>query len=504
MRSIRSRYAQGRILLRLLLLTIVVLAIVVVANALMQRPLQPQVPAASPLPIDPPAAARRLAKVITMPTVSYEDPGRLDRAAFERLHAFLTDHYPRVREQLDRYVIADLSLLYTWPGSDPDLPAVMLTAHQDVVPADASDWTQPPFEGVIEDGYIWGRGAMDDKVGVLGILEATEYLLGIGFQPRRTIYFAFGHDEELDGTGAAAIAAELQAQGARIDFVLDEGMMIVEGIVPGLDAPAALIGLAEKGYANVTLSVETTGGHASVPPHETAVGILAKALTRLQANPMRARFEGPVQDMFRWLSPEMSLGPRIVLGNLWLFGPLVRAELTRSPETNAAIRTTAAPTMLSASDAPNVLARQASAVINCRILPGDSIEGTLEHVRRVVDDPRVQVVLGPGEANGPTPVSPVDADAFEHIAASVRAVFPDAVVAPSLVIPATDARHYGALTDKVYRLLPISVTAEDVARFHGIDERISVQGYADVISFYAEVMRRAASSVPQQKGVGDK
>lgn len=504
MRSIGARLAQGRILLRLLLLTILVLAVVLIANALMQRPLQPQVPAASALPIDPQAAARRLAKAITMPTVSFEDPKRLNRAAFERLHAFLTDHYPRVREQLDRQVVADLSLLYTWPGSDPDLPAVMLTAHQDVVPADEAQWSQPPFSGVIEDGYIWGRGSMDDKVGVLGILEAAEYLLGTGFQPRRTIYFAFGHDEELDGTGAAAIAEELRARGARVDFVLDEGMMIVEGIVPALAPPAALIGVAEKGYANVTLRVDAPGGHASIPPHETAVGILATALTRLGASPMRARLEGPVQEMFRWLSPQMSIGPRIVLGNLWLFGPLVRAELARSPETNATIRTTAAPTMLSASDAPNVLARRASAVVNYRILPGDSIEGVLEHVRRAVDDPRVQVELGPGQANEPTPVSPIDTDAFAHIAASVRAVFPETVVAPSLVIPATDARHYGALTDKVYRLLPISVTAQDVARFHGIDERISVTGYADVISFYTQLLRRAASSVPQQKGVGDK
>jgi carboxypeptidase PM20D1 len=498
--STGPRAIHGRILLRLLALVVFVLAVVLIAHALIQRPLQPDVPVASPLPIDPQAVARRLARAISMPTVSYDDPERLDRAAFERLHAFLTDHYPRVREQLDREIVNELSLLYRWPGIDPELPAVMLTAHQDVVPADAADWTQPPFAGVIADGYVWGRGAMDDKVGVLGILEAAEYLLGTGFQPERTIYFAFGHDEELDGTGAAAITAMLASQNADVDFVLDEGMMIVEGIVPGLDKPAALIGLAEKGYANVTLSVEAEGGHSSVPPHETAVGILAAAVARLESNPMQSGLTGPVQDMFRWLAPEMSLGPRLVLGNLWLFDPLVRTELARNPATNATIRTTAAPTQLSASKAPNVLARRASAVVNYRILPGDTVEGVLDHVRRAVDDPRVQVELGPGEAHDPTPVSPLHAEGFGHIAASVRAVFPDAVVAPSLVIPATDARHYGALTDRVYRLLPIAVTSEDVARFHGIDERISIEGYADVIGFYAELMRRAATHSEQKRG----
>ncbi len=494
MRSIGARHASGRILVRLLLLTVLTLAVVLLIHGLTQRSLQPVVAAAPPVSIEPQAAARRLAEAIRIRTISYEDPAKIDDKAFERLHALLEESFPLLHERLERQVVADLSLIYTWAGADPSLPAVMLTAHQDVVPADASDWTQPPFDGVIEGDFIWGRGAMDDKVGVLGILEAAEYLLATGFEPERTLYFAFGHDEELDGTGAVAIAAALKARGAQIEFVLDEGMMIVEGIIPGLEAPAALIGLAEKGFANVTLSVETQGGHSSVPPQQTAVGILAAAVARLEDNPMQARLEGPVQEMFRWLAPEMSLGPRIVIGNLWLFGPLVSAQLASVPETNATIRTTAAATMLSASDAPNVLARRASAVINYRVLPGDTLEDVLGHVRRVVDDARVRVELGPGEANGPTAVSPVDADAFDHIAASVRAAFPEAFVAPSLVIPATDARHYGALTDKVYRLLPIAVATEDVARFHGIDERITIAGYADAISFYAELIRRAAWS----------
>lgn len=268
--------------------------------------------------------------------------------------------------------------------------------------------------------------------------------------------------------------------------------MIVEGIIPGLGPPAALIGLAEKGYANVTLTVETAGGHSSIPPDETTVGILSAAVARLEANPMPARLEGPVEQMFRWVSPEMPLLPRIVLGNLWLFGPLVRAELAGSPPTNATIRTTAAPTMLSASQKANVLARRASAVINYRLLPGDSLDDLRAHVRLAVDDPRVKISFAPGDPNLATPVSPVDSKSFADIAASVRAVFPQVVVAPSLVIPATDARHYGTLTSNVYRLLPIVVTAEDLERFHGIDERISVDGYVDAINFYAEIVRRAS------------
>jgi len=460
--------------------------------------LQPEPSALERLPVDVQSAANRLADAVRIKTVSYEDPARIDKAAFRRLHAFLEANYPQVHERLEVRVVDDLSLLYTWPGSVPDLPALLLTAHQDVVPAEASDWRQPPFAGVIEGGYIWGRGTMDDKVGVLGILEAAELLLIAGFEPRRTIYFAFGHDEELDGDGAKAIAAHLKAQNARIDFVLDEGMMIVEGIIPGLAPPAALIGLAEKGYANVTLAVETDGGHSSIPPQETAVGILSRAVARLESNPMPAHMEGPVKQMFRWLSPEMSLGPRIVLANLWLFRPLVQAELARSPPTNATIRTTAAPTMLSASKKANVLARRASAVVNYRLLPGDSLQDVLAHVRDAVNDPRVKLSFAPNEPTAATSVSPVNSEGFRNIAASVRGVFPQVVVAPSLVIPATDARHYAIVSDSVYRLLPIVVTAEDLERFHGIDERISVKGYADAISFYAEVMRREVSGQSEE------
>lgn len=485
-------HARGGALIRLLLLLVIVLAVVLVVRGLAVGSMQPEASSIERLPVDPQKAAERLAEAVRISTVSYEDPDKIDKAAFLRLHALLEKFYPKVHERLQRQVVNDLSLLYTWPGSDPGLPAAMLTAHLDVVPAQASDWSQPPFAGNISGGFVWGRGTMDDKVGVLGILEAAEHLLAAGFVPRRTIHFAFGQDEELDGHGADAIAARLKEQGAQIDFVLDEGMMIVEGIIPGLGPPAALIGLAEKGYANVTLTVETAGGHSSIPPDETAVGILTAAVARLEANPMPTRLEGPVKEMFRWVSPEMSLVPRIVLGNLWLFGPLVRAELAGIPATNATVRTTAAPTMLSASDKANVLARRASAVINYRLLPGDLLDDVRAHVRRVVDDPRVEINFAPGEPNDATPVSPVDSESFKHIAASVRAVFPQVVVAPSLVIPATDARHYGSLTNNVYRLLPIVVTAEDLDRFHGIDERIAVKGYADAVNFYAEIMRRSS------------
>ena len=335
MQSMGPRFERGRTLIRLLLVLILVLAVTVVGRGLALGSLQPEVSSVERLPVDPQKAAERLAEAVRIATVSYEDRDRIDRDAFLRLHALLENLYPLVHQRLQREAVSDLSLLYTWPGSDPNLSAALLTAHLDVVPAQASDWSQPPFAGNISDGFVWGRGTMDDKAGVLGILEAAEHLLAAGFEPRRTIHFAFGHDEELGGNGAEAITARLKEQGAKIEFVLDEGMMIVEGIIPGLGPPAALIGLAEKGYANVTLAVESEGGHSSMPPGETAVGILSAAVARLEANPMPSRLEGPVEAMFRWVSPEMSLAPRIVLGNLWLFGPLVRAELAGSPPTNA-------------------------------------------------------------------------------------------------------------------------------------------------------------------------
>ena len=455
---------------------------------------QLQVAPAQAIAVDRDGAAKRLAEAIRFQTVSFQDPAEPSVKEFDRLHAFFTISFPRLHQQLSKETINAHSLLYMWKGKEARLKPILLMGHMDVVPVESATekhWTRPPFSGEIAEGYIWGRGTMDDKVGVLGILEAVEYLLNVDFQPQRTIYLAFGHDEEIGGhNGAGKIVELLRGRGVELEFVLDEGMNIVDGVISGIAAPAALIGIAEKGYLSLELSVETAGGHSSIPPAETAIGIVSRSLQRLEAAPFPARLSGPTRRMLEFLGPEMAWAKRLALANLWLFDPLVRKQLAASPLTNAAIRTTLAPTLFHAGVKENVLPTQASAVVNLRILPGDTIAGATAHVRATIDDPRVKIIPLPVRME-PSAVSDIEAASFSVIHRTIRQTVPEALVAPALLVAATDSRHYAGLTKNIYRFLPITLRPEDASRYHGIDERISLEDYARCVRFYAQLIRNS-------------
>jgi carboxypeptidase PM20D1 len=287
------------------------------------------------------------------------------------------------------------------------------------------------------------------------------------------------------------IAARLAERGVKPDLVLDEGGAVVAGFLPGMDRPVATIGVAEKGYLSVELSVQSEGGHSSIPPPQTAVGILSAAVARLEEHPVPANLDAVVRGTLDHLGPELPFLARAVTANLWLFAPFVERTLARVPATNASIRTTTAATMFAAGVKENILPSTGRAVVNFRILPGDSVESVLQHVRRVVGDPRVEVNPLP-YANEPSPVAPPDSEAFRVLHRTVRQIFPDAVVAPSLVLGATDARHYVSLTPNVYRFLPIRLLPDDVRRFHGIDERLAIEDYATAVRFYVQLLRNLA------------
>jgi carboxypeptidase PM20D1 len=455
---------------------------------------QLQVAPAQAIAVDRDGAARRLAEAIRFQTVSYQDPAEPSVREFDRFHAFLTRLFPRLHRRLTKENVNAHSLLYTWQGKEARLKPMLLMGHMDVVPVDAATekhWTHPPFSGQIAGGYIWGRGTMDDKVSVLGILEAVEYLLSVDFQPQRTIYLAFGHDEEIGGAnGAGKIAELLRGRSVELEFVLDEGMNIVDGVIPGIAAPAALVGIAEKGYLSLDLSVETAGGHSSIPPAETAIGIVSRALQKLEATLFPARLSGPTRQMLEFLGPEMAWAKRLALANLWLFDPLVRKQLADSPLTNAAIRTTLAPTLFHAGVKENVLPTQASAVVNLRILPGDTIAGATEHVRTTIDDPRVKITPLPIRVE-PSAVSDIEVASFQLINQTIRQTIPNALVAPALLVAATDSRHYAGLTKNIYRFLPITLRSGDARRYHGIDERIALEDYERCVRFYAQLIRNS-------------
>ncbi|MCS6912988.1 MAG: M20 family peptidase [Myxococcales bacterium] len=474
-----------------LLVALALLVLILVGNTLRKGSRQERPEPAEPIPLDAEAAARRLGQAVQFRTISYQDPGRLDPEAFVGLREFLVRAFPRVHAELQREVIDGHSLLYTWAGHNAALPPLVLMAHMDVVPVDPDSearWTVPPFAGTVRDGFIWGRGTLDDKGGLLAILEAVDLLLRQGHRPRRTVYLAFGHDEEQLGTGARAMAQLVGSRGPRPAFVLDEGLAITEGIMPGMSRPVAVVGMAEKGYATVELIARAEGGHSSMPPTQTAVGILAQALVRLEAHPMPAEVSGLTQEMFEYVGPEMAFPFRLVFANLWLLRPLVRRILLAKPSTAALIRTTTAPTQLAGSEKENVLPTSARAVVNFRIRPGDTVQDVLNHVRRVVDDARVEVrLLRPGIE--PVRPSPTEAPAFRLVQRAVRQVLPEAVVAPSLMVGATDSRAYTGLTEHIYRFRPVRYRPPDLARPHGVDERVSIDDHARCIRFFVQLLR---------------
>ena len=366
----------------------------------------------------------------------------------------------------------------------------------DVVPVDPAtidDWIQPPYGGVVADGYVWGRGAIDNKGGLMGIVEAVERLLANGFAPERTVYIAFGHDEEIGGRNGAVIMANmLQERGVKPVFLLDEGGFIAQDIIVGVDPPVAMLGVAEKGYFTVELAVRTGGGHSSRPPDHTGLGILSRAVVRLEENQFDASIKSPVREQLATLGPYMPLARKVVLANLWLFSGLVKARFLADPLNAASIRTTTAVTMATGSSKENILPIIATMIVNFRILPGQTSSDVLAHIERVIDDPQVTITTV-GFASEPSPVSDIGGEIYGLLSRTIREVFPGVVVAPNMVLGATDSRHYVALTDEIYRFYPVVLGPEDTQRFHGTDERLGVENFAQVVQFFARLLEVSAA-----------
>lgn len=487
-----------------LLLALAVLAAVLVGNTLRQGSRQVAVAALPPLPVDGDAVAQSLAVALRARTVS----GLLDpagtAAAFDSLHAHLQQRYPRVHATLKLERVGGHTLLYTWPGRDTQVRPIALMAHQDVVPiAPGTEglWKRSPFSGDVQDGFVWGRGALDDKANVITQLEAVEALLQAGFQPQRTVYLVFGHDEEVGGQrGVVQVVALLKQRGVRLDFVVDEGMAITEGILPGVKQPLALIGLAEKGSVSLRLTAKAAPGHSSMPPQpgHSAIGMLSAALQRVDQNPLPGGIQGAAAELFATIAPELPWSQRLPLSNLWLFKPVVESMLSKGAATNAMLRTTTALTIVNAGNKENVLPGQADAVVNFRILPGDTAASVTAHVRRVVADERIEI-QPLSVAFEPSRVSSTQVPAYQLLERCIREVFPDVVVAPGLTLQGTDSRHMEAVADQVYRFMPVRFKPEDLPRLHGNDERIAVAQLPDMVRFYHRLLQAAAGPSAQGK-----
>jgi carboxypeptidase PM20D1 len=421
-------------------------------------------------------------------TISYGDPALFDSSQFTGFRRFLETTYPKTHAALSREIVAGYSLLYRWEGKNPELKPVVLMAHQDVVPIEEATqamWTVDPFEGVVKENFIWGRGTTDDKINVISILETVEKLVAEGFQPERTVYLVFGHDEEIGGKGAVAIARLLKERNIAAEFVLDEGGIITKEKVPGITKPVALLGTAEKGYLSLKLTVKAQGGHSSMPEKETAIDILAKALQTLHSNPFEAEFSEPMHGLMQSLGPEMPFVQRMAMANPWLFKALILKTYSQSNTGDAMIRTTIVPTVIDAGIKDNVVPTVATAVVNFRLLPGHNSAQVTEDVKKKISDSRVVVEPYSDNVSEPSAVTSVKGFGYQKIAAAVRKSYPQVITSPFLVIGATDSRHFGELSSNIIKFSP----AIDPIGFHGIDERVSLESYKTALWFYEQLLR---------------
>lgn len=462
-----------------------------------------------------PLVAEHLAKVIQFPTISHKNPKECDWEQFRAQEEWLEETYPLVHRYLRKEHFQEHSLLYTWepnggncpkaatseglshteplptkeellPSQEEPLP-ILLMAHLDVVdPGDLSEWKHAPFSGTIEDGVVWGRGALDIKFQIITILETVEHLLSQGFTPNRSVYIAFGHNEEILGEGSASIAAHFREQGCRFALVHDEGGAVTRGVVPLIVGDQATVGLGEKGVAHIDLEATTLGGHAAMPPKQNSLNLIAEAIYRLEKNPPKRRLIPIIEKTFTSSAPAMKFPLRTLMANLWLFKPLLLRALEKTPETNALIRSTITPITVQSGSQDNIIPPHSKVTLNARLLSGDTKESILEHIRKHLPE-GVTATLTHGV--DPSPISLTDTPEYRTFLKTMGQTFPEATISPYLMLGGTDSRHYADLSDHVLRFSPYIVTKEELRTIHGVDERVSLENIELGLRFYGQLLK---------------
>jgi len=494
-----------RKIIRLLLVGVLTLLIVILAIVLFRaekvRWHKKEVPRVEEVSVslEKEMIANNLGRALQFKTISYQEEMQNDWEEYKKFIRYLEETFPEVHATLKRDIVNEYSLLYTWEGKNPSLPPALFLAHYDVVPIEEgteSQWKYPPFSGAVAEGYIWGRGAIDVKCDVMALLESVNYLLKENYQPTRTLLFAFGHDEEVGGRkGAKKVAELLKERGIRPEFSLDEGMAVTEGLLPGINGPTALIGIGEKGYLSLKLMVTTAGGHSAEPPKETSIGILSNAISKIERNPMPATLEGPLRWMLEDLSPYMNFSMRVVCSNLWLLGGILKKALENIPSANAAIRTTFAPTLFHAGEKENVLPSNAWAVVNVRMLPGDNSEKVINYIKKVINDPRVEIQpFSPEKTDEASRLSDRNSEGYKAIVNSIHAIWGNIPVASALTLGGTDSVNYMDVVKNTYRFQPMKFTREDLDLIHSTNERLSIDNYTTAIKFYIRLLKNTGSN----------
>ena len=472
-----------------LLAIIAVFLAVIIIRALIFVPKKRDLGKVAPIFVNSEKAANDLSEMIRCATVSSTDKSLEDEREFEKFEALLPRLFPNVFEKCSFEKVSDRALLIKWEGSSHDAPTVLMS-HYDVVSVDEENWEKPPFSGVIENGVIWGRGTLDTKGTLNGILQAAEQLIVTGFVPKNDIYFAFGGDEEINGHGAKDIVALFAERGITPGIVVDEGGAVVNNVVPGVKVPTALIGISEKGMANIEYSVKGGGGHASSPAAITPIGRLSRACVRMEKHPFKFNMAKPARMFFDTVCRHSTFVYKLIFANLWCFSPLLNLlGKSSGGELNAMMRTTTAFTQMQGSQGANVIPPHAYMVSNHRIADGETVDSLVKRIRKIIKDDKIELRVLTGV--NPPPISLTDCEAWERVSSATAEVWQDAVVSPYYMLACSDSRNWGVISDKVYRFSAMALSKEERGTIHGNNERVPISTVVKTVEFYVRLMQKS-------------
>ena len=471
----------------IILIVISVLIVVILVRTLQFKPKQLGVLEAEPITLDQEKIVADMVDMIRCKTVSNRDDNLVDWEEFTRFQDLLRERFPLIHEKCHLEKIGKSGLLYYLPGEASDKPSVCM-AHYDVVPVEEEGWDKPAFEGIIEDNVIWGRGTLDTKGTLCGVVEALEKLLAEGYKPKQDLYLSFSGEEEIDGDSCADIVTYLEKKGIKPAIVLDEGGAVVENVFPGVKGSCALVGIGEKGSVNLDFSLESNGGHASTPPVHTILGQLSDAVCRIEKNPFPWQMTKPTAEMFDTLGRHSTFVFRMIFANLWLFSPVLDlvCRLTGG-ELNALTHTTVAVTRMEGSKAYNVLPPKASFGINMRLLGSDTIDSAIARFKKIIKNDNIKITCVNGM--NPSPYSDTSCEEWKRLKKVIIQTWPEVIVSPYLMMACSDSRHYCRISDRVYRFSAMRLSKEERAMIHGNNERIPIETLVKTVEFYVRLLK---------------